>query len=79
MGQLRNIVTPLHQATNRDCLARMIDDKVECMEIAKQYEKDYWDGDRRHGCLFFIQWCYVSLKLIRSISVCNRVNSNLPE
>jgi len=49
MGQLRNIVTPLHQSTSRDCLARMIDDKVECMEIAKQYEKDYWDGDRRHG------------------------------
>ena len=49
MGQLRNIVTPLHRATNRDCLARMVDDKVKCMEIAKKYEKDYWDGDRRHG------------------------------
>jgi SAM-dependent methyltransferase len=49
MGQLRNIVTPLHRATNRDCLARMVDNKVKCMEIAKKYEKDYWDGDRRHG------------------------------
>jgi SAM-dependent methyltransferase len=39
----------LHQATQRDYLARMQDEKVNCMQIAKQYEKDYWDGDRRYG------------------------------
>lgn len=49
MGQLRNFVTPLHKATKRDYLARMLDDKVECMKIAKQYGSDYWDGDRRYG------------------------------
>ena len=49
MGQLLEIVTALHQATQRDYLARMQDEKVHCMEIAKQYEKDYWDGDRRYG------------------------------
>jgi ubiquinone/menaquinone biosynthesis C-methylase UbiE len=49
MGKLRNIVTPLHESTKRDYLARMVDDKVHCMEIAKQYGKDYWDGDRRYG------------------------------
>ena len=49
MGQLLEIVTPLHQATQRDYLARMQDEKVNCMQIAKQYEKDYWDGDRRYG------------------------------
>ena len=49
MGKLRNFVTPLHQATKRDYLARMVDDKVECMKIAKQYGQDYWDGDRRYG------------------------------
>tara|TARA_B110000008_G_C16683667_1_gene449793 strand:+ start:38 stop:637 length:600 start_codon:yes stop_codon:yes gene_type:complete len=27
----------------------MVDDKANCMIIAKQYEKDYWDGDRRYG------------------------------
>jgi len=27
----------------------MVDDKVNCMKIAKQYGKDYWDGDRRYG------------------------------
>ena len=46
---LKNFVTPLHQATKRDYLARMIDDKVHCMQIAKQYGQEYWDGDRRFG------------------------------
>lgn len=49
MGRLLNIVTPLHKATKRDYLARMNDDKVACMVKAKEYEFDYWDGDRRFG------------------------------
>src|SRR6266571_2862494 len=49
MGRLLNIVTPLHQMTKRDYLARMVDDKVHCMLKAKEYEGDYWDGDRRYG------------------------------
>jgi SAM-dependent methyltransferase len=49
MGRLLDIVTPLHRATKRDYLARMIDDKVHCMLKAKEYEFDYWDGDRRYG------------------------------
>jgi len=49
MGQLRQFVTPLHEATTRDYLARMNDKKIECMVRAKQYGYDYWDGDRRYG------------------------------
>jgi len=49
MGQLRNFVTPLHKATKRDYVGRMTDDKVACMVKAKEYEFDYWDGDRRYG------------------------------
>ena len=49
MGQLRNFVTPLHKATKRDYLARMVDDKVSCMLKGKEYGYDYWDGDRRFG------------------------------
>ena len=44
-----NLVTPLHQQTLRDCLARMVDHKVEAMAVAKRYGPDYWDGDRRYG------------------------------
>jgi SAM-dependent methyltransferase len=49
MGRLLNLVTPLHVRTRRDCLARMVDDKVEAMRVAKRYGPDYWDGDRRYG------------------------------
>ena len=49
MGRLLNLVTPLHKATKRDYLARMVDAKVTCMLKAKEYEADYWDGDRRFG------------------------------
>jgi len=43
------IVTPLHKRTQRDYIGRMQDEKVHCMIKAKEYEFDYWDGDRRYG------------------------------
>ena len=49
MGELVQFVTPLHQATSRAYIDRMVDDKVHCMLKAKEYEGDYWDGDRRYG------------------------------
>jgi SAM-dependent methyltransferase len=49
MGQLLNIVTKLHTATSRDYVARMIDDKINCMVKSKEYGYDYWDGDRKYG------------------------------
>ena len=49
MGNLVNYVTKLHQTTKRAYIDRMIDDKVNCMKKAKEYEFDYWDGNRRYG------------------------------
>ena len=49
MGNLVNYVTSLHQSTKRDYIKRMVDDKVNCMLKAKEYELDYWDGSRRYG------------------------------
>lgn len=49
MGNLMNVVTPLHRKTKRDYIGRMTDDKVACMDIAKRYGMEYWDGDRRYG------------------------------
>ncbi len=49
MGELVQFVTPLHQATSRAYIDRMVDDKVHCMLKAKEYESDYWDGHRRYG------------------------------
>ena len=73
MGKLRNFVTPLHKATKRDYLARMVDDKVQCMKIAKRYGQDYWDGDRRYGYGGYIymqgRWKSVAQKLIKTYNL----------
>lgn len=49
MGNLVEVFTPLHKQTKRKYIDRMVDDKVHCMLKAKEYEADYWDGDRRYG------------------------------
>ena len=64
-----NFVTPLHKRTQRDYLARMVDDKVHCMLKAKEYEKDYWDGDRRYGYggyKYDGRWKVVALNMIET-------------
>ena len=39
-----------NKATNRNYVQRVVDyDKAACSEVAIQYGKDYWDGDRRYG------------------------------
>ena len=49
MKKLVNFVNKLHQATKRNYLERMMNEKVKCMVEAKKYEKNYWDGDRKYG------------------------------
>jgi len=49
MNKLINIVTKLHESTKRDYLARMMNNKPDCMIRAKKYGNDYWDGDRKYG------------------------------
>ena len=46
---LLNLVTPLHSATQRDYMARLMDDKIACMKKAREFDYDYWDGSRRFG------------------------------
>jgi SAM-dependent methyltransferase len=49
MGKSLDIMNRLHSKTARDYVARMTNDKVECMKVAKKYGQEYWDGDRRYG------------------------------
>lgn len=45
-----DFISPLHKRTKRDYLARVNEfPKAEAAKIAKQFGKDYWDGDRRVG------------------------------
>jgi sporadic carbohydrate cluster protein (TIGR04323 family) len=38
-----------HNRTKRNYLERMINEKVECMKVAKKYDENYWDGERKYG------------------------------
>lgn len=49
MGKLLNITTALHKRTKRDYIRRMMNKKVECMKVAREFGKDFWDGDRMYG------------------------------
>jgi ubiquinone/menaquinone biosynthesis C-methylase UbiE len=49
MGVFRNFFQSLHHSTSRDYVGRMMDDKVHCMEIARRYGFDFFDGERRYG------------------------------
>jgi len=68
MGCLRDIVTPLHKKTSRDYLQRMTDDKIACMDVARRYDREFWDGDRRYGYggyRYDGRWKVVAEELIR--------------
>ena len=69
MSELK-IVTNLHKSTKRDYLKRMIDNKVQCMTIAKKYGYDYWDGNRKYGYGGYKyipgKWTSVAKRLIKN-------------
>jgi len=45
-----DFLTALHKKTKRDYLGRMTEfPKAQAIEIAKKYDQEYWDGDRKFG------------------------------
>ena len=45
-----DFIGEVHTRTPRNYVQRVVDhDKAECAEVAIQYGKDYWDGDRKYG------------------------------
>ncbi|MDI6703319.1 MAG: class I SAM-dependent methyltransferase [bacterium] len=69
MGKLLNITTALHRKTKRDYIGRMMDEKVMCSKIARRYNKDYWDGERRYGYggyMYDGRWEIVARNLIEN-------------
>jgi len=50
MKKLVEFVTPLHNRSKRNYVARVTQfDKAETSEVAKKYGYDYWDGERQYG------------------------------
>jgi len=74
MGRCMQIVTSLHRATSRDYIARMMDDKIHCMAVAREYGELFWDGDRRYGYGGYHydgRWANVAKKLIEYYQITN--------
>ena len=73
MKKEKNFVTSLHISTKRNYLQRMTNNKVKCMEVAKKYGKDYWDGERSfgYGGYKYIpgRWKPVAEKLIQTYNL----------
>lgn len=45
-----DFLSSVHKSTKRDYRQRVLDhDKAECAEIAGQFGRDYWDGERHLG------------------------------
>ncbi|MBU4502592.1 MAG: class I SAM-dependent methyltransferase [Nanoarchaeota archaeon] len=44
-----DFVSKIHKKTKRNYLERMTNEKPEIIEIAKKYDYEYWDGDRKYG------------------------------
>jgi protein-L-isoaspartate(D-aspartate) O-methyltransferase len=45
-----DFLTPLHKSTKRDYLGRVNESpKAEAAKIAKKFDAEYWDGDRKYG------------------------------
>lgn len=45
-----DFIQALHSTTKRNYVQRVVDhDKAECAAIARQFGRDYWDGERQYG------------------------------
>ena len=69
-----DFMSPLHKSTKRDYLKRVNDPefpKHKAASLAKKFDYDYWDGDRRicYGGYKYLEgrWQKVAEKLIRHI------------
>ena len=49
MIKLLNFITDYHLSTKRNYFERMFNQKIECMQVARKFEKDFWDGERKYG------------------------------
>lgn len=72
MGRLLNVVNQLHRRTARAYLERMADAKVYCSDVARRFDRDYWDGDRRYGYggyKYDGRWSVVARELVKTYSL----------
>lgn len=68
MGIERAIIQNIHRSSPRDYLARMVKEKPARVEIAKRFDREFFDGDRADGYggyRYDGRWRPVAQQLIR--------------
>ena len=47
----KDLIQQIHRSTPRDYLGERVTgvDKAACAVVAKRFDRDYWDGDRKYG------------------------------
>lgn len=69
-------ISKVHNSTKRNYVERMINNKIQCMKVAKKYSYDYWDGNRMYGYggYKFIpgRWTLIAKKIIKDYKLTNR-------
>ncbi len=74
--RIKDFVTPLHKSSKRDYLERVTSfNKADCAIIAKEFGKDYWDGERQFGYGGYSydgRWKEVAEKLIKNYALNNK-------
>ena len=48
MRELR-LLQQNHNRTKRNYLGRMLDNKIQCSKVSREYDMRYWDSDRKYG------------------------------
>ena len=74
MGKCLDFFTTLHKKTSRKYIERMQDEKVTCMQKAREFEFDFWDGSRRFGYggyKYDGRWKVVAQNLIQEYNLTN--------
>ena len=71
-------ISKVHNSTKRNYVERMINNKIQCMKVAKKYSYDYWDGNRKfgYGGYKYIpgRWEQVAKKFIKKYKLNNQSN-----
>jgi len=71
--KIKKIITVNHLKTKREYLPRMNNSKIHCMRVARRYNYDYWDGDRKYGYggYKYIEgrWTNVAKKIIKTYNL----------
>lgn len=72
MGQLRRFISDLHTATQRNYAERACEEKPLYAEIAKRFDREYWDGSRQTGYGGYFddgRWARVADEIVANYSL----------